>query len=92
MIFLDIDHFKSINDEHGHDAGDAVLRGVAQCLKDAVRATDGVFRYGGEEFVVLIHNAPKGGAMTMAERLRRAVESSCLRWGNLELRGTAGHR
>lgn len=89
VIFLDIDHFKSVNDDYGHDAGDAVLRGVAQCLKDAVRATDGVFRYGGEEFVVLIHNAPKGGAMAMAERLRRAVESSCLRLGNVELGVTA---
>lgn len=73
VIFLDIDHFKSINDNHGHEAGDTVLRSVAQTIKEVVRSTDGVFRYGGEEFVIMFNNVGKSGAAHLAERIRQAV-------------------
>lgn len=74
LIVLDIDHFKRINDHHGHDAGDTVLREVAACLKDKVRASDIVFRYGGEEFVLLLANTDQHGASLLAERIRQALE------------------
>jgi len=57
-LMLDIDHFKKVNDEHGHLAGDAVLRDVARLLKDALRTVDSVGRYGGEEFLVLLPHTP----------------------------------
>jgi diguanylate cyclase (GGDEF)-like protein len=74
VIFLDIDHFKSINDNFGHHAGDLVLRTVAERVKEVVRASDAVFRYGGEEFVVVLGDTPTAGAHCLAERIRRAVE------------------
>lgn len=73
VVFLDIDHFKAINDTHGHAAGDAVLRSVAHSVKQVVRSTDGVFRYGGEEFVVLFSHVGRRDALSLAERIRQAV-------------------
>ncbi len=70
---LDIDHFKRINDSHGHAAGDAVLRGVAQTLLAQVRAGDVVARLGGEEFLVGVSGADRAQALALAERLRAAV-------------------
>jgi diguanylate cyclase (GGDEF)-like protein len=89
VIFLDIDHFKAVNDTYGHAAGDAVLRSVARLVKDAVRATDGVFRYGGEEFAILIRNSGKTGALQMAERIRRSVAACEHRLGALAYKATA---
>ncbi|MBM4354346.1 MAG: sensor domain-containing diguanylate cyclase [Deltaproteobacteria bacterium] len=73
LLFVDIDRFKSINDTHGHPAGDAVLRGIARCLSETVRKVDFVARYGGEEFVVLLEETAGPGALVMAERLRQKV-------------------
>jgi diguanylate cyclase (GGDEF)-like protein len=74
LVMIDIDHFKTINDRHGHAAGDAVLRGVGHALQSAVRPMDTVARLGGEEFGVLFPNcAPTAGA-ALAERLRRALQ------------------
>ena len=75
MMLLDVDHFKSINDQYGHAFGDTVLKAVAQSVKNTVRASDIVFRFGGEEFVVILSNTAVGGAMLLAERIRQAVES-----------------
>lgn len=73
ILEIDLDHFKAINDHLGHLAGDAVLREVAQAIRDCVRADDLVFRYGGEEFLVLLGNIA-GGVEAAGERLRLAVE------------------
>ncbi len=75
MMLLDIDHFKQINDQYGHSFGDTVLKAVAQCIKTTVRASDIVFRYGGEEFVVVLSNTEMEGAALLAERIRQTVES-----------------
>lgn len=76
IILLDVDHFKSINDSFGHDIGDAVLRAVARAIKDSVRRSDILFRYGGEEFVIVLANTSRDGAANLAERVRVMVETS----------------
>ncbi len=78
VILLDIDHFKRFNDDYGHDAGDAVLRSVAEVLRKAVRAEDIACRYGGEEFVLLMPGAGVDIACERAERVRAAVAASAL--------------
>jgi diguanylate cyclase (GGDEF)-like protein len=70
VIMLDVDHFKAVNDTYGHAVGDAVLKQVADCITRCVRASDIVFRYGGEEFLILLSNTPQDGAMHLAERIR----------------------
>lgn len=70
LLIADLDHFKRINDEHGHSAGDEVLRRVAQTLRSSVRASDLVARYGGEEFVVIAPECDLSGALILAERFR----------------------
>lgn len=81
LIMVDLDHFKSINDKLGHDAGDAVLKHVAQILKDAVRTVDLCARYGGEEIAVLLPQTAEQGATELAERLRASLESRPTRHG-----------
>jgi diguanylate cyclase (GGDEF)-like protein len=73
-ILIDLDHFKRINDEHGHDAGDAALRGVAEMLRLAVDPGDHLIRWGGEEFLVLKASTPVAQAWAWCERLRRRIE------------------
>ncbi len=74
LIVFDIDHFKCLNDEHGHEVGDLALKGVASILKQHLRAEDVVARYGGEEFVVLLTGGVgEGDAFAVAEKLRRAI-------------------
>jgi diguanylate cyclase (GGDEF)-like protein len=74
-VMCDIDRFKSVNDEHGHQAGDAVLKQFAAILKRAAREIDVVGRYGGEEFIVLLPGTVLDAAVTFAERVRKEVES-----------------
>jgi diguanylate cyclase (GGDEF)-like protein len=74
-VMVDIDHFKSVNDRHGHATGDAVLQGVSALLREASRAGDLVARYGGEEFCVLLPAVDLDGAVEVAERLRAAIEA-----------------
>lgn len=74
VMMFDIDHFKRVNDTHGHQAGDLVLKAVAAAAMRVRRETDLVGRYGGEEFVMVMPETETGGAVTHAERLRRAVE------------------
>ena len=73
MIMLDIDHFKNVNDQHGHKAGDEVLSAVAARIKKSLRGADVAGRYGGEEFVVLLVDAPEEQCFNIAERIRLAV-------------------
>lgn len=88
MVVIDVDHFKAINDRFGHLIGDCVLRDVAQTIARVVRCTDMVFRYGGEEFVVLLSNATLEGAQRLAERIRRSVESLQGRYGERTIPAT----
>jgi len=74
-LMIDVDHFKRVNDTHGHDVGDAVLATIAQLLKRDMRATDVVARYGGEEFVVLLPETELSGAAICAERLLDTVRT-----------------
>jgi diguanylate cyclase (GGDEF)-like protein len=76
MLMMDIDHFKRVNDTHGHDVGDEVLRELATTSLKALREADILGRLGGEEFAVLLPETEAAAAMDVAERLRRAVENS----------------
>jgi diguanylate cyclase (GGDEF)-like protein len=78
VAIADVDHFKAYNDAHGHPRGDDVLRAVASSLRDTVRTGDTVYRYGGEEFVVLLPEQTLAGAEQAAERLRAAIEALAL--------------
>lgn len=73
-IMADIDHFKSFNDRFGHSVGDEVIRAVVRCLQSQLRQQDALFRYGGEEFCILLPNLPLEQACQVAERLRKEVE------------------
>jgi diguanylate cyclase (GGDEF)-like protein len=75
LIVADLDHFKAINDEHGHATGDAVLRDVAYLIRKELRAFDLAYRLGGEEFLVMLPGSGEAGARQVAERLRESVAS-----------------
>ena len=75
LLMLDIDHFKHINDNHGHSAGDDVLRAVAASIKSQLRNVDMVFRFGGEEFLILLSNTGREAAALVGERLRFAAQA-----------------
>jgi two-component system cell cycle response regulator len=81
-LAVDLDHFKRVNDEHGHDAGDAALVQVARALRGAARLPDSVCRLGGEEFLVILPDSGPGEARVLAERLRAAVAGLEHRTGN----------
>lgn len=73
LLLLDIDHFKRVNDSHGHAAGDGVIKAVAEAIQQAVRPMDTVARTGGEEFAVVLPNCPSSFGPTVAERIRANV-------------------
>jgi diguanylate cyclase len=73
LLVLDIDHFKKVNDTHGHVAGDEVIKSVAAALQDCVRPMDTVARVGGEEFAIILPNCPPAFGQTVAERIRKKV-------------------
>lgn len=76
VLLLDIDHFKAINDTHGHTVGDTVLERLGGLIAGAVRDSDIVARYGGDEIVVIAPNTPGPEAARLAERLRHDVENA----------------
>jgi diguanylate cyclase (GGDEF)-like protein len=76
VLALDLDHFKRINDSHGHHAGDRLLEQIARIMKATARDTDSVARFGGDEFVILLPDTGWQGALTFAERLRHRVDES----------------
>jgi diguanylate cyclase (GGDEF)-like protein len=75
ILLTDIDHFKKVNDSHGHPTGDAVLKRVAAILKNSARKIDIVARYGGEEFALVLEGTDKAGARQLAERIREEVSA-----------------
>jgi diguanylate cyclase (GGDEF)-like protein len=75
LLMLDIDHFKQINDTYGHSAGDEVLKAVAASIKNQLRNVDMVFRFGGEEFLILLSNTSREAAGMIGERLRFAAQA-----------------
>lgn len=89
LIFFDIDHFKSINDIYGHDCGDIALALGAKWIKESLRDSDMVFRYGGEEFVILLSDTDAAGAELLAERIRNSIEHHTIAYGMETIRITA---
>lgn len=73
VLVTDIDHFKKVNDTHGHDAGDVIIKGLGEILRRAKRNTDAVARFGGEEFVIICEETDARGAMLLAERVREEL-------------------
>jgi diguanylate cyclase (GGDEF)-like protein len=73
ILMLDLDHFKLVNDEFGHSMGDKVLKEAALCMVNCIRQTDMCFRYGGEEFLIMLSNAESAGALRIAERIRQSI-------------------
>jgi diguanylate cyclase (GGDEF)-like protein len=88
VVMCDIDKFKSVNDQYGHQAGDAVLKAIAQILKSEAREIDRVGRYGGEEFLLILPGTVLDAAVTFAERLREKVEAHTFAYEGGTLRRT----
>jgi len=88
VLLVDLDHFKKVNDTHGHLAGDFVLQETSRRLKNALRPYDSIGRYGGEEFLVVVPNAAEAELCQLAERLRKAIESESIRVGESQIRIT----
>ncbi len=76
IMLVDIDHFKDINDQYGHPAGDELLKAFSFILKDELRVIDIVARWGGEEFIIMLHNTPASDGVPVAERIRCAIENN----------------
>lgn len=88
LLLIDIDNFKSINDTYGHPVGDMVLKRVSRSIAEAVRDSDHAFRYGGEEFAVLLPKTSKSGAEHVAERIRQFVAANATSIENLQINST----
>lgn len=89
VIMLDIDHFKKVNDQHGHQAGDEALRRMAEAITSSIREMDIAGRCGGEEFIVILPNTEHEGALAWAERLRITIEKMEVSFGGKNLNLTA---
>jgi diguanylate cyclase (GGDEF)-like protein len=85
LLLVDVDHFKQVNDDHGHLAGDEALKMLAFVLRGAIRKEDVLARFGGEEFVVLARETALAGARALGERVRKAVERSRCAWQGSDL-------
>lgn len=88
LVMLDIDHFKMVNDTYGHTVGDEVIRHISKLIREHVRETDICGRYGGEEFTVLLADTSLKNAYVFAERLRRAVDESIVKYNDIDLKYT----
>ena len=82
VLMIDIDHFKRINDTHGHTIGDLVLKGVAQALHECIRPMDTLSRFGGEEFALILPNCPPAFGRSVAERFRIKVQNRAIDIGS----------
>ncbi|HTD06674.1 diguanylate cyclase [Undibacterium sp.] len=89
VVTLNLDHFKQINAEYGHDAGDMMLCAVAQCCRDATRATDVIGRLGGDEFALILPATTLAAAMVVAEKARRKIAAIVIHIGPLAVKITA---
>jgi diguanylate cyclase (GGDEF)-like protein len=87
-LMVDVDNFKAVNDTHGHDVGDVVLKQTAHAIKSGVRAQDVVCRTGGDEFLVICPETDLAAAMICGERVRKAVADIRLTTGTLELKAS----
>ena len=87
-LLVDLDHFKRINDTYGHVFGDIVLRKFSQSLARSIRATDSAFRYGGEEFLILLPQTDINGAIQIGENIRRRAENAQIEFRNISARVT----
>lgn len=87
-VMMDIDHFKDFNDTFGHNAGDVVLKMVAQTIQENIRMEDMACRYGGEEFLLGLTGAGMNDAAVIIERIRRAIETKSVTWGGKQLQVT----
>jgi diguanylate cyclase (GGDEF)-like protein len=97
VLFVDLDHFKAVNDTHGHAAGDIVLKTVASCMAQTIRQSDVIGRIGGEEFAIFLPQTDRSGAIQLAETLRCAIEnlnplidSGSLHSGSLHITASIG--
>ena len=92
FVMMDLDHFKAVNDTHGHQAGDAVLAHVGRLLKERLRASDILVRYGGEEFLLVLPDSGPESSAAIAETLRRTFEATTVRTGkqDLQIRASFG--
>lgn len=88
LVMLDIDHFKSVNDNYGHLVGDEVIRHLAKLINEQARETDISGRYGGEEFVILLADTQVDNAIIFSERLRKTVDESIVFYNGLEIKYT----
>ena len=88
ILMLDLDYFKMVNDTHGHDAGDTVLKELAKVLKQCVRSSDMVIRYGGEEFLIILQEIESAASIAIAETIRQRVEAMKIQIGALTLQKT----
>jgi diguanylate cyclase (GGDEF)-like protein len=89
LIMLDLDHFKAVNDTYGHLCGDAFLAAAGQRIRDILRNSDTKCRYGGEEFMVLLPDTPRAGAMHVAESLRLQLAETRVTWNGEQVSTTA---
>ena len=97
FLLVDIDHFKKINDEYGHDIGDQALSSVVNSIKDCIRNTDNIFRWGGEEFLVIVETTDSESAYTVAEKIRKNISKEKYIFGSIQLNitistGVAKHK
>jgi diguanylate cyclase (GGDEF)-like protein/putative nucleotidyltransferase with HDIG domain len=88
-LMIDVDHFKSINDAYGHPAGDAVLKAVAQLIRRDCRDVDLPVRYGGEEFLLVLPEVNREGAMVVAERIRKNLAQTSIEYEGIQIKVTA---
>lgn len=88
LIMLDADHFKNVNDQWGHETGNKALQLIAHCIKDNIRKLDIPCRYGGEEFAVILPSTDIATSITVAERIRQAVEASTIKTENHNIKLT----
>lgn len=89
ILMIDLDHFKNVNDTHGHAAGDVVLQGFSEILKQSCRTSDVLSRFGGDEFCVLLTDTPIQGASEVAERIRARTEQEKFAYHNSRLHLTS---